>query len=144
MHEMRNFNMQWNTRLKMLPVLFVLIMSVTINTDAQIQVYDSDHRRVEVLFNSTHTQKDLEQFQKTLFEYGIMLTYDALVFDKKGRLERIEFSVDCKDGFAGDAKIEGLKKNSRYGFFRDYAADATNSQPPFGVGDLDVIGSMEK
>jgi len=133
--------MQWTTGLNMLVVQLFFIVSIIYDADAQIKVYDSEHRRVEVVFNSTQTQRDLDQFQQTMIEYGIVLKYDSVAFDQKGRLESIEFSVDCRDGFSGGAKTTGLRKDSRFGFFRDYTADATVSMVAFAAGDLDGIAT---
>lgn len=140
---MNPLEMQWNAQVKMLAILSFFIASIAPDAYAQMQVYDSDQRRVEVCFNSTLTQKDIDKFQQTMFMYGIVLSYDTVTFDRKGRLESIGFTVDCKDGFTGGARTESLKKKSRFGFFRDYAADATVSNPPFGVGDLNPPSNTE-
>jgi hypothetical protein len=133
---MRPLKMMLNTQLKMFALLLFFIVSSAIDAFAQLQLNDSVNRRVEVIFNRKLVKKDLDEIQRKLFMRAIMLQYDHLDFDKKGRLVDIKFSVDCKDGFSGRAETTGLTKKSKFGFFRDYAADATATKPPFGTGDL--------
>lgn len=120
-------------------VLLVICVTLVSVFHATAQILSDLRRenRIEVIFNNKLDAKEVENIRNDLFQYGIILKYDYLDFDNKGKLVSIRFNVDCKDGFSGSTERTGLTKDSRFGFFRDYAADATVSKPPFGTGDIE-------
>ncbi len=121
-----------------LPILTILLTLVSVmSCNAQIQRDVRSKRSIEVIFNNKLNAKDLDNIRHELWQYGIILNYDSREFDKKDRLMSLKFNVDCKDGFSGSAEKSGLTKDSRFGFFRDYFADATYAKPAFGTGEIE-------
>ena len=122
--------------IQLLLLVILISMASVVQSSAQIQNDIRTKNRIEVIFNHKLNAKDLENIRMKLLEHGITLRYDYLDFDRKGRLISIGFTVDCKDGFSGKAETTGLTKDSKFGFFRDYAADATATKSPFRTGEL--------
>lgn len=126
---------------KIFAVLLLFVSSSAFEVISQTKGLNHDGKRIVVTFSNVLKSKHLDKIKTELAQTGIMLQYDHLDFDKKGRLVDIKFSVDCKDGFSGSGETTGLTKKSKFGFFRDYAADATATKSPFGTGDLSEINN---
>ena len=78
-------------------------------------------RRVEAYFSNTHTQSDLMNIKAELGAQKILLDYTHTAFDADGRLTELAFTVDCQDGFKGNASTKHVPSagEPKFGFFRD-------------------------
>jgi hypothetical protein len=109
-------------------LLTISISSFKIDTKKFI-----DETKVKVVFNRQLEFNDLVKIKSDLSQKNIVLNYKKLHFDDNGKLESIDFYVDCKDGFSGSASEDNLTNQSRFGFVRDYSASA---KIPFETGNL--------
>jgi hypothetical protein len=73
----------------------------------------------------------LVKIKEDLLEKEISLEYSMLQFDRKKQLKRVEFFVDCKEGFSAHAGTAHFSKDKKFGFYRDYDE---NSKTPFFAG----------
>jgi len=89
--------------------------------------------KIEVVFNRQLDFNDIVKIKLDLSQKGIVINYKSLAFDENGKLKSIDFYVDCKDGFSGEASESNLLNQSRFGFYRDYSKD---TKSPFGTGGL--------
>jgi hypothetical protein len=89
--------------------------------------------KIEVVFNRQLDFNDIVKIKLDLSQKGIVINYKSLAFDENGKLKSIDFFVDCKDGFSGEAYDNNLLNQSHFGFYRDYSKDAKS---PFGTGGL--------
>lgn len=97
---------------------------------------DNSLKRVEVAFTYNLTIDSLVRIKQELQENYIFIKYSKLEFDIYGHLTSFELSVVCSDGgHSGAVSIvkQDRFSQSRYGFYRDYSADAAS---PFGTGSL--------
>ncbi|MCR8669132.1 N-acetylmuramoyl-L-alanine amidase [Aestuariibaculum sp. M13] len=95
--------------------------------------------RIQVVFTSEQTFENLVFIKNRLKEQGITLTYKEVKFDDKDKLESINYSVDCSDGFKGSYAINQLNsvnQNKRIGFYRDYSE---STKTPFFIGNLKKV-----
>lgn len=110
-------------------ILFLLPFAIAFNSFSQIS--NQDPKKVEILFNGKMTKSDLSKIKSSLEKQNIQLNFVKTEFDKEGHLTSLKFSVDCNDGFKGDASNSDFSKSKRFGFFRNYDKKA---KVPFGVG----------
>lgn len=91
--------------------------------------------KIEVVFNRKLDFNDIVKIKLDLSQKGIIINFKQLEFDEQGKLNGIDFFVDCKDGFSGGAKASGkeLGNERPFGFVRDYSENANS---PFGTGYL--------
>lgn len=90
--------------------------------------------KIEVVFNRTLKFNNVVEIRNDLSEKGITLDYQKLEFDEDGGLLTVYFKIDFNDGFSGAAGKSNLTKQSKFGFYRNYADD---SEEPFGTGDIE-------
>ncbi|HRI21831.1 MAG TPA: hypothetical protein PLA68_12800 [Panacibacter sp.] len=95
------------------------------------KTFKSNEQRIEIIFNHHLIFNDLVKIKLDVSEQGIVLNYKKLGFDDNGKLISIDFFVDCKDGFSGNASSDKVTDRSHFGFYRDYTK---NSKFPFGTG----------
>jgi len=101
-----------------------------VNSEA---LHKSVRKKVEVTFNSQFNFNKLVLLKDSLQKnYKITIDYRSLQFNKEGGLTKIYFTVNCNDGYSGEAKADNLNRSDRFGFIRDYSNDAE----PFVTGFL--------
>ncbi len=94
----------------------------------------NDDQMVRVVFNNQMTFDELVKIKNDLHAKHIDLTYKMIGFDEDNHLSKIDFKVDCNDGFKGGAGADHLTSRSAFGFYRDYTKNAAS---PFGTGAID-------
>lgn len=117
--------------------LFVILSGLMLSSFTVSKTHPSlieKSHKIEVIFNNKTNFKQLVQIQKQLHKRNIDLVYKELEFDENNGLIKIDFKVNCNDGFKGSAASDHLTNNSMFGFFRDYSKGAKS---PFGTGGLD-------
>lgn len=114
-------------------VLLTLLSSYSFAQNSSKIATNDKTNRIEVGFNNTFTFDQLVELKNDLKKKGITLDYQKLEFDEFGGLVSINFEVDFHDGYDGSGSTISLKKNSSFGFYRDYSENAISS---FGTGDL--------
>ena len=116
----------------------ILLLTALLVSVSSFKSANNDNRsngnqpRIEVVFNRQMDFNHLVKLKLDLSQKGIVLNYNKLEFDKEGKLQFINFSVDCNDGFKGGAERR-LSQQGRFGFYRDYSKDA---KTPFEAGNL--------
>jgi len=104
--------------------LFISASSFTTNV---LHKSDRDNdQRIEVVFTRNLKYNDLVQIKRDLAANGISIEYLKLEFDKKRNLKKIEFIVECNDGFTGKASTSNLSSGKKFGFYRDFDEDSNN------------------
>jgi len=111
----------------------LFLSASSFKADNSGQKTENDPTRIEVIISNQLEFNDLVKIKLDLSQKEIVMNYKKLEFDKNGKLQEIDFSVDCKDGFQGEAFNNNLTNQSHFGFFRDYSTDA---KTPFGTGNF--------
>lgn len=88
---------------------------------------------IKVVFDNKMTFDELSIIKLDLQKKKVNLNFDKLEFDKNHHLKKIKFSVNCNDGFSGEASTDVLPSKSNFGFIRNYSE---NSLEPFIIGGL--------
>lgn len=99
--------------------------------------YIKTKERIEVAFTNDLTFDSLIYIRQDLKSRGLIIEYKKLEFDGNDRLQSIECKIWDEKGKMGGSFTNELlnsKRNERYGFFRDYSA---NAKTPFSIGPLD-------
>lgn len=145
------FNSKTNTMKKisiltssflMIGFLFVFILETKAQSDSKVNSNslviqfnnDESIKRIEAAFTNSLTLDSLIRIKNELKIKGITLNYINMEFDNTNHLLSIDCEVNCNDGFSGSFSVDFLKalrKDKRFGFYRDYSK---NAKKPFGTG----------
>ncbi len=96
--------------------------------------------KIEIYFQRYHTEQDLKNIQEELAVMGVRISYNRAEFDEQGRLLALGISVDCNDGFTGEAYLKPIPEANQFGFIRDYRSGAAQ---PFVIGNLSELKAKE-
>jgi len=114
--------------------LTVLLSFVICSFKIETVSTSNKNQIIKIIFSNKMTFDELAKIKKDLHQKHIDLTYKMMAFDENNHLSKIDFEVNCNDGFKGGAAADHLKNNSTFGFYRDYSR---NSKSPFGTGGID-------
>jgi hypothetical protein len=112
-------------------VLVLLLLSFVVSApEAGLDITED---RVRLTLDRHTSSQELEQFKKDLWEKKeIRLNIVSVQYGLTGKIKFLKISVDCNDGFKGEASSTFLNDSHRIGFSR-YYDDAEN---PFEIGSI--------
>ena len=107
---------------QLIPAILIVIFFVAISSFVSTHIAKPivGKEKIEITFIRDLEYADLVKIKQELSVKGISIEYRTLEFDKIGKLKRIGFFVDCKDGFSGEANTAKFSTRQKFGFYRDY------------------------
>ena len=118
---------------KIILVFFGVLVFSCIKKSETTFVIQPERVLLVITENTTENQlKDIALKLKT--EKNILFDFSKTDFYENGKINELNFEVDCNDGYKGSAKSSGMilkRKNS--GFLRDYRP---KSKKPFVIGAM--------
>jgi hypothetical protein len=118
-------------KLVFVTLVCIALFSFTISSFAYNKV--KNENSISVVFNAKMNFDSLVAVKSELKEKGITIMYRSIEFDENNYLRKIDFFVDCNDGFKGSAYTDKLSNDYRFGFCRDYEK---NTEVPFKIGRI--------
>jgi hypothetical protein len=95
----------------------VLLGFTSYGFETSMPLFPTNGEDIEIVFTDSMDKAQLDSIQKDLGEKGIVLTYKTLEFNKKNKLRRIDFAVECPThGFRGSASNKLLGFTRKFGF----------------------------
>jgi hypothetical protein len=116
--------------MKTLSTFFVLLLAFTSTPGLKI----SDNE-VSLAIDKHTTRDQLLKFKQKLWEIKkITFNIEQLTLTPNNEIETIRISVDCHDGFKGNAANNLQLSSSKIGFVRNYEP---SSDIPFKIGAIE-------